>query len=82
MRYLRARSNTSHADNFWWDVRYEDPDNPVPRPLRMLGAGARAVECNREEAAAALAWAREQDAWPASLPHDSAPVYVRNVTSA
>lgn len=77
MAHLRARHNTAPAENFWWDVRYESPDNPVPLPLRELAAGARAVECDRHDAVTALAWAREQDAWPAVLPDRLAPVYLR-----
>jgi hypothetical protein len=82
MASLRARDNTAHADHFWWDMRYENADNPVPRPLRERASGARAVECDHEEALAALAWARDQDAWPAHLPDDLAPVYMRGLTSA
>jgi hypothetical protein len=78
MSYIRARHNTAHAESFWFDVRYDvDLDEPVPRLLRELAAGARAVECDRDGAVAALAWAREQDAWPAHLPDDRAPGYMR-----
>jgi hypothetical protein len=83
MAYLRARDNTPHAESFWFDVRYDvDLDRPVPRLVRELANGERRVECDRDEALAALAWAHEQDAWPAHLPDDLAPVYMREMTSA
>jgi hypothetical protein len=76
MTFLRAR-HVPETENFWWDLRFDiDLDTHVPDLLRELAAGERAVRCDRDRGAAALAWARAQPYWPAHLPGDRAVVYM------
>lgn len=79
MTFLRARRNEL-TNLFWRDLRESLEHDPtrddVPPAIGELARGDVSIVCDRDEAEAAIAWAREQPYWPARLPSEHEPLYL------